>query len=261
MENVLGCCMFPRNISTFNTNSLKKLCGPLVLLLATVSSYAQFAFDGQAVSMKQVAKHSYIHLSYLKTNDFGKVGCNGMVVIKGKKAFIFDTPATEKATEELLNYLTLQKGLKIEAVVPTHFHADCLAGLELCHSRGIKSFAFQGTKKLAELNNLELPQHVFSAERASLKLKGLSLLYPGEGHTKDNIVAYYKPDHVLFGGCLLKSNGAGKGYLGDANTDSWSSSVRKVRAVLPKIETVIPGHGDYGGPELLDYTINLFKEN
>jgi len=32
-----------------------------------------------------------------------------------------------------------------------------------------------------------------------------------------------------------------------------------VKEKYPKVKTVIPGHGQTGGIELLDYTINLFK--
>ncbi|WP_304234332.1 subclass B1 metallo-beta-lactamase [Jiulongibacter sediminis] len=239
---------------------MKKLVAVLAFILVAVVAPAQYAFKGHTVSLNQIGDNSYIHLSYLQTNDFGNVGCNGMVVIKGKKAYIFDTPATEDATEELLRYLMDEKGLKIAAVIPTHFHADCLAGLALCHAREIESIAHELTKELAEEKQLELPKNTFNRDLAKLKLKGLSLFYPGEGHTTDNIVAYYEPDMVLFGGCLIKSNGAGKGNLEDANTSTWSSSVRKVKKHYPKIQKVIPGHGDAAGPELLDYTIRLFAE-
>jgi hypothetical protein len=35
----------------------------------------------------------------------------------------------------------------------------------------------------------------------------------GEGHTKDNVVAYFLSEKILFGGCLLKELEASKGYL------------------------------------------------
>ena len=72
-------------------------------------------------------------------------------------------------------------------------------------------------------------------------------------------MAYFPEDNVLFGGCLIKSVGAGKGYLGDANTIAWPGTVHKIKLKYPKTEIVIPGHGKWGGTELLDYTIELFK--
>ncbi len=81
----------------------------------------------------------------------------------------------------------------------------------------------------------------------------------GEGHTIDNIVSYFPHDKVLFGGCLIKTLGASKGYLGDANVNDWSKTVLAVKSKYGKAKVIIPGHGKPGNSELLDYTIELFK--
>jgi metallo-beta-lactamase class B len=52
---------------------------------------------------------------------------------------------------------------------------------------------------------------------------------------------------------------ATKGFLGDANVKDWSATVRKVKQAFPSVNLVIPGHGQIGRQELLDYTIELFK--
>ncbi len=81
----------------------------------------------------------------------------------------------------------------------------------------------------------------------------------GEGHTKDNVVGYFPSENILFGGCLVKELNASKGYLGDANIEEWSNTVEKVKKTYPKTKIVVPGHGEYGNQQLLDYTIKLFK--
>ena len=85
------------------------------------------------------------------------------------------------------------------------------------------------------------------------------LKFFGEGHTKDNVVAYYPAEKAMFGGCLIKELNATKGYLGDANVQAWSATVEKVKNTYPDVKIIIPGHGRVGGVELLDYTIKLFK--
>jgi metallo-beta-lactamase class B len=65
---------------------------------------------------------------------------------------------------------------------------------------------------------------------------------------------------VIFGGCLIKEVGAGKGNLADANTIDWSNTVRKIRDEYPDVKRIVPGHGQPGGIELLDYTIKLFDK-
>lgn len=66
---------------------------------------------------------------------------------------------------------------------------------------------------------------------------------------------------MTFGGCLIKELQATKGYLGDANVGECSGTVEKVKQHYPHVKIVIPGHGEIGGMDLLDYTIKLFKSN
>ncbi|MEY4383942.1 MAG: Beta-lactamase, partial [Bacteroidota bacterium] len=68
-------------------------------------------------------------------------------------------------------------------------------------------------------------------------------------------------ENILFGGCLIKELKATKGYLGDANVGEWSNTVDRVKKYYPNVNIVIPGHGEIGGQELIDYTIKLFKSN
>lgn len=82
----------------------------------------------------------------------------------------------------------------------------------------------------------------------------------GEGHTADNIIAYFPDEKVLFGGCLVKGAKAGRGNLNDANVAEWSKTVLKVKTKYPEAEVIIPGHGKARGQELLDYTIEMFLD-
>jgi metallo-beta-lactamase class B len=63
---------------------------------------------------------------------------------------------------------------------------------------------------------------------------------------------------ILFGGCLIKSiDSNGLGNLSDAVVADWDKTIEKVMKKYPVIKTVIPGHGNFGGPELLTHTIEL----
>jgi metallo-beta-lactamase class B len=83
--------------------------------------------------------------------------------------------------------------------------------------------------------------------------------YLGEAHSKDNIVTWVPKEKILFGGCMIKSLGASRGYLGDANLQQWSPTVEKVKKAFSNAAIVIPGHGSHGTTELLDYTIKMFQ--
>ena len=183
-----------------------------------------------------------------------------MLVINNQEVIVFDTPADSLASVELINWVTAKLQSKIVAVIPTHFHGDCLGGLKEFHSRGIASYSNNLTIKLAKERNFTLPQNGFD-DLIELKVGNtkVSARFFGEGHTKDNVIGYFADEKIMFGGCLIKEIGAGKGNLEDANVKDWSATVLKLKQQYPKVKTVIPGHGEIGGIELLDYTINLFR--
>ncbi len=216
-------------------------------------------YESETLKIKQVANNVYQHISYLETESWGSVPCNGMVYLNGNEAIIFDTPTNKKATKELINWIGKKK---VKAVVATHFHIDCLATLEQFHAKGIKSYATKQTIELARANNEKvLPQNGFEKEKEfQIGNKTILAKYYGEGHTKDNIVGYVPSEKVLFGGCFIKQVKAPKGNLEDANTSAWPTSVKKLKKELTDIKVVIPGHGKSGGTELLDYTIKLFEK-
>jgi metallo-beta-lactamase class B len=208
----------------------------------------------------QIASNTFVHTSYLQTNDFGKVPCNGMIARDANEALVFDTPTNDKSAEELINFIENKLKCTIKAVVPTHFHDDCLGGLAAFHAHKIPSFGTNKTIDLAKANQTAYPQNGFT-ETIQLNVGGkfATATFLGEGHTKDNVVGYFPSENVLFGGCLIKEMQATKGFLGDANVKDWSGTVMKVKQAFPFVKLVIPGHGEIGGQELLDYTINLFK--
>jgi metallo-beta-lactamase class B len=182
------------------------------------------------------------------------------VVRDSHEAIVFDTPTKDQSSEELIRWINETIQCKINAVIPTHFHDDCLGGLAAFHQHGIPSYAYYKTIELATKDQVVVPKNEF---RDSLSLKvgreTIRAKFFGEGHTKDNIVGYFPGEQILFGGCLIKELDAGKGYLGDANVEAWPGTVEKVKKAYPDVNTVIPGHGTYGNKTLLEYTIKLFK--
>lgn len=219
------------------------------------------SFEGESFKIQRLARHSYNHISFLDTETYGKVPCNGLIFVDHGEAILFDTPPTEAATTELLDWIEQVLKCQVKAVVVTHFHVDCLGGLAVCHEKGIPSYGQAQTLQLAVAAGFIPPEQGFESK---LELKiGRKLVFaefPGPGHTQDNIVGYIPSEQVLFGGCLVKAMGAGKGNLEDANVNEWSNTVRRVKALYGQAKVVIPGHGKSGGSELLDYTIEKFEE-
>lgn len=208
----------------------------------------------------QITKNCFEHTSYKKTKDYGNVPCNGLIVKDNNEVIIFDTPTNNKTAEELIKWINENLHSKIKAIIPTHFHDDCLGGLEVFHLKGIPSYSYFKTIELAKENHLEVPKYSFK-DSINLKVGSEKIVarFFGEGHTKDNVVGYFPKEKIIFGGCLIKALDASKGYLGDANTNEWSNTVEKLKKEYPNAKIIVPGHGEFGNRKLLDYTIGLFK--
>jgi len=214
-------------------------------------------YESETLKIEKINENVFKHISYLDLKNYRKYACNGMVYINGDEAIIFDTPTNNKASSELINWIGKKN---IKAVVVTHFHIDCLGGLQDFHSKGIASFATNKTIRLAEEDNKILPINGFDEiMEFDIGNEVVFAKFFGQGHTKDNIIGFIPSEKTLFGGCLIKQLNASEGNLADANTEDWSRTVEKIKSEFPETENVIPGHGKSGGTELLDYTINQFK--
>ncbi|QNL49225.1 subclass B1 metallo-beta-lactamase [Olivibacter sp. SDN3] len=218
----------------------------------------QYVSDNLVID--KISDHVYTHMSFFNSESFGKVACNGMIVLDDGQALVFDTPADNEASEELINWVKGSLKAEIKSVVATHFHDDCLGGLQAFHSHGVPSYANQRTIDLAKEQEIVLPQNSFE-EFLELNVgdEKVNVEFLGEGHTRDNIIGYFPTEKIMFGGCLIKEINATKGNLEDANVEEWAKTVKKVKAKYPETSVVVPGHGKLGGAELLDYTISLFE--
>lgn len=236
----------------------------IILILFQVQCSSQKidqAYTSETLKIIPISENSFIHVSYLQTESIGKVACNGLIYMNDGEALVFDTPSDRKTTLELLNWLGKTQHQKVKGLVVNHYHIDAMGGIAEFSLKGIPSYA--NIRTYAHIDTLdEKPTHVFDEEKI-LKV-GQSEVHNrffGEAHTADNIVSYIPDEELLYGGCMVKSVGAPKGNLEDANVDEWGNTIRKIKQEYPNLKTIVPGHGKHGNTELLDYTIQLFKTN
>lgn len=220
-----------------------------------------YAYESETLKIQQLTENTFVHISYLQTESFGNVACNGMIVTDNGEALIFDTPANDLQSKELLDWIENSLRVKPKGIVVTHFHADCLGGLTEFHNRQVPSYASVKTIEFAKDRSEILPQHGFDRYlELTVGNKKVANEFFGEGHTRDNIISYFPTEQVMFGGCLIKEVGAGKGNLEDANVDDWSATVAQIKEKYADAGIIIPGHGKPGGLDLLNYTIELFNK-
>ncbi|WP_290669689.1 subclass B1 metallo-beta-lactamase [Kordia sp.] len=223
---------------------------------------SDIGYASETLKIEQISPNVFIHISYLQTNDFGNVPCNGMIYFNNDEAIVFDTPTNDAVSKELINWIENEQKKTVKAVVVTHFHVDCLGGLQEFHNNNVQSYASNATINLVRQDAKKvIPTHSFNeSTKLTIGEENVLLKFFGEGHTSDNIVGYIPSEKALFGGCLIKSLKAGKGNLEDANINEWSTTVEMIKKEIPELAIVIPGHGKYGNEKLLDYTIELFRK-
>src|SRR5690606_4594529 len=83
-------------------------------------------YRSKTLIITQLRPNTFQHTSFKQTSDFGNVPCNGLVVRSGTKTVVFDTPVSDEVSLELINWISDSLDCRINAVVPTHFHDDCL---------------------------------------------------------------------------------------------------------------------------------------
>lgn len=236
--------------------------GYLMLFVGTLlHAQSSEKYQSEVLKITSINDNLFVHISYLNTEKYGKVGCNGTVYFNGNEAIVFDAPTNDVASSELIQWIQKDQKKKIKAVVATHFHRDCVGGLKEFHDQGITSYANEQTIELAKNRNEMVPENGFDQELKMMIGNQLTLTkYFGAGHTTDNVIGYIPGEKAIFGGCLIKGIHAGKGNLADANVTEWPKTIANIKREIPDLQIVIPGHGKNGGTELLEYTRKLFEK-
>jgi len=211
------------------------------------------------LELVRISNNAFMHVSYGEVPGYGRVAANGLIFIEGHKAILFDSPWNDTQTEVLITYLEEEMGLKMKGFVPNHWHNDCMGGLGYLKSRKIISYANSLTQQIAREKGLPVPDHGFS-DSLVLRLgrKEVRCYFPGAAHSTDNIVVWIQSEKILFPGCICKSADARNlGNTADGDLAAYPKTVEWIIRKFPDAKTVIPGHGGYGGPELLTHTHSM----
>jgi len=188
---------------------------------------------------------------------------NSMYVVTSAGVVLFDTPWDSTQFQPLLDSITARHNKNVILCIATHYHEDRTAGLDFLKQKGIKTYSSKQTYDLCRLHHEK--QAAFYFEKDTTFAIGTYLFetyYPGEGHTKDNIVVWCDKEKILYGGCLIKSTeNDGLGNTADANVVAWEYSIRNVMKRFPNPQYVIPGHFGWISNKGLQHTLQLLEQN
>lgn len=236
----------------------------LFVLVGIVTATAQVNHKitiDEDIQLIQLQDSIFVHVTWHELDDFGRFPSNGLILIKNGQALMIDTPMDNDKTERLTRYLKDFLSVDLTKLIIGHFHEDCMGGLEYVQSIGVESIANSMTIERCKELGLLIPTTSFT-DSMTFDFNGVQVecRYFGGGHAFDNITAWIPDNKILFGGCLVRAaNSRGLGNLSDAVVSDWDLTIKKAMKAYPDIKTVIPGHGNFGGTELLTHTIDLVE--
>ncbi|CAM3293882.1 BlaB/IND/MUS family subclass B1 metallo-beta-lactamase [Flavobacterium longum] len=231
---------------------MKKL---LIFLLLSVSGFAQ------KLEIQKLTEDFYVFTTH---KDYGgqPYPANGMYIVTPKGAILIDTPWDTTQCQPLLDSIWRKHKKKVILCLATHFHDDRTGGFDIFRKAGIATYSSEQTYALCEkfgepkANKIVRPDQMFEFGTHRFRV-----IYPGEGHTPDNIVVWFPADKILYGGCFVKSEESPDlGNLADANVQAWPNSIQNVMSRCPDAKFVIPGHLGWQG-NALEHTLKLLQEH
>jgi metallo-beta-lactamase class B len=235
----------------------------IILTIAFIFPLTNIFGQAEKVKLKitPLIGNFYIYTTY-NIYEQSQIPANGMYLVTSNGVVMFDTPWDTTQFQPLLDSIQLKHNKKVVLCFATHWHSDKTAGLEYYRQQGIKTYTTALTDELSKKNDkkraefLMTTDTVFHAGQYSFET-----YYPGEGHTADNIVIWFKKEKILYGGCLIKGvDDQTLGYLGDANVTAYASTLKKVRQKFRDPKFIIIAHSDWKNINSLKHSIRMAEE-
>jgi cyclase len=219
---------------------------------------------------------------WFREGDLQHLGhCNNIIIEMKDYLIVVDAnfPSGARAT------LADIKGLSskpVKYVFDTHHHGDHAYGNSIWTDAGATTLAYKGVAEemkrnepaswqgsakqrqdVRELNRTgpEPPKQTFDKPTFVLNdgARKVEFHFFGWAHTRGDGFVYLPKEQVLCTGDAV-ANGP-YNYTGDGNVANWPNVVRRAQKL--KVKYVLPGHGEPGGPEVLEgqaqYMIALHK--
>ena len=235
-----------------------------MILLTTAFIFSITHIFGQAENVKLKITHLtgdfFVYTTY-NTYQESKVPANGMYVVTEKGVVMFDTPWDTTQFQPLLDSIQLKHNKRVLMCFATHWHSDKTAGLEYYTQQKIKTYTTVLTDELSKKNNKKRAEFLMANDTVfNIGQYTFETYYPGQGHTEDNIVIWFKNEKILYGGCLIKgADDENLGYLDDGNVTAYASTLKKVKKKCRKPLFIIVAHSDWENTNSLNHSIKMAR--
>jgi len=245
----------------------------LIILLLTLTCYGSSVQAGQPLypvqqlspqlQVQQLAPKLWLHRTELKLSNGRSFTSNGLVLQTDAGIWLLDTAWGYYPTVDLLHWIDVVLKQPVVQAIATHSHDDRIGGAAALAQRGVPVQVTQQTMEMSAKTLqpwLQVSAQLAVGER--LNQGPVEWFYPGPAHTQDNIVLYLPQYQLLFGGCAVKApKFPGLGNIADADLQEWPQSLTRIQQAFPELKVLVPGHGDIGDSQLLDYSLQLLKKH
>jgi len=240
---------------------MQKLALSIVILFKFLLVSGQNGQDNKKLAIQHLTDNFYVYTTYKNLNGF-MFPSNSMYLVTEDGVVLFDTPRDSTQFQPLFDSIALRHNKKVVMAIATHYHDDRTAGLEFLKHRGVRTYSSKLTQNLCKAHNEKQAEFYFVKDTVfNLGSYEFETYYPGEGHTKDNIVIWFRKYKILYGGCLVKSiENKNLGNLADANLKEWAPTIRKLIKKYPSPDYVIPGHFGGASKDALQHTLDLLHQ-
>jgi metallo-beta-lactamase class B len=203
----------------------------------------------------------YIYTTYNTYQEY-QVQANGMYLVTTDGVVMFDTPWDTTQFQPLLDSIEQRHQKKVVMCFATHWHSDKTAGLEYYRQQGIKTYTTVLTDQLSKKNNKKRAEFLMANDTVfQVGSYTFETYYPGEAHTQDNIVIWFKNEKILYGGCLIKGADADNlGYLEDGNIMEYESTLKRVQKKYRNPRFIVIAHSDWKNKHSLPHSIVMAKK-
>ena len=238
---------------------MRKITLTVVITLIHLLIFGQ---DKHELRIQHLTDNFYVYTTFKDLKDF-MYPSNSMYLVTENGVVLFDTPWDTSQFQPLLDSISIKHNKTIVLAISTHYHDDRTAGLEFLREKGVKTYTSKLTYDMCLEHNEKQSEFYFTTDTTfNIGEYQFETYYPGEGHTKDNIVIWFDQHKILYGGCLVKSTESETlGNTADANIKEWKRSIQHTIEKYPNPNFVIPGHFGWFSNKGLKHTLNLLVQN
>jgi len=250
-----------------------------------ISTFALLAVSALFVARTDAKPETISQIApgvWFREGDLKNLGhCNNIILEMKDYLIVVDAnfPSGARATMEDVKKVSSKP---VKYVFDTHHHGDHAYGNPVWTQAGVTTLAYKGVademrrneptawqasaKQRQDVRELSLPtaeppKQTFDKNEFVLSdsTRRVEFHFYGWAHTRGDGFVYLPKEQILCTGDAV-ANGP-HNYTGDGNIANWPAVIRKAQKL--QVKMVLPGHGEPGGPDVLEgqaqYMIALHK--